>query len=404
MKENIYNNIDEFNDDIQKRRFKNDITKEEKVDNITLPIKSKDESEANNILFKEYREYKEKEKEDNEDATYNEDINYKKNKGKFSFMPKLNFKITAVASILILFIILFQSFYFVSPSYKAVVFRLGSYHKTNTSGIYFKLPFFDKVKKINTENIRREEYGYITTDDKDDNDQFIYEENEQTVLESNMLTFDSKIVDVDFVAQFQIIDPYKFIVNLPKDEEIRIHTIRNITESCFREIVAKSMLDDILTSGKEEIQMQSKELMQKRFNKIDSGIRIISVQIQDVDPPGPVKKAFDNVNTAKANKEKRILEAQQYKNEKLADAEGEVQKILNDAKSYSARRTSVVEGDYNRIHQLAIAYRENPELVKSTLYLDAAEEFWPKAKITIIDVGNNVNLMNIDKLISKGGN
>jgi membrane protease subunit HflK len=290
---------------------------------------------------------------------------------------------------------LWGSFYRVSPGYQAVIFRLGNVIAIEGNGIHFKVPFIDDYYKVNTGNVRRLEFGY-RSEEKDDKTVNVV--TEESAKESKMLTTDGKIIEIDFVTQFQISDPEKYIINLPKKEENKEILIRNVSEACFREIVAKTKLDDILTTGKDTVQILAADLTQKKLDELNTGIRIISMPIQDVFTPKQVQEAFDNVNTAKAKSEQRVLEAQQYKNQRLASAEGDSQKIINDAKAYSSRIISVTEGDYNRIHAMVPMYKKNPQLVKSSLYIDAATEFWPKAKVIIIDNNTTLNMLPIDKM------
>lgn len=288
----------------------------------------------------------------------------------------------------------FTSWYMVSPGYRAVVFRMGKVVNVTEQGVHFKVPFIDDIEKVITEKIQRYEFGYRTVE--------VGPPAKYTVLpeESSMLTSDGKIVEVDWVLQFQINDPVNYILMLPSKNKYQEKAIRDVAEASFRQVIANSTLDSVLTTGKEKIQIDARELIQKRLNNLNSGVRVVVVQLQDVTPPESVKKAFNDVNSARAEKERKILEAQKYYNERRAAADGESKKVVNEAEGYAARRVSVVEGEYNRIMDLVPSYQKDPKLLKTTLFIDAAEEFWPKAKVIIVEGGNNIQIMQLDKLLS----
>lgn len=308
---------------------------------------------------------------------------------------------------LLVIIGLFGTIYRVKPGYNAVLYRLGAIQGIQESGWHLKVPFIDDVEKEDVETVRRFEYGYRTDQEKSKDGKYVYTENEDTTAESKMLTSDLKIVNVDYVVQFKIADPAKYLINLPEKKESKTETIRNIQETCFRQVVAESKLDDVLTTGKEDIQRKAKENMHTLFNNLNFGINVIAVQIQDVDLPTnkneeyDVQRAFNAVNSAKANKDRRILEATEILNKKTAEAEGEYQKIINDAETYKASLINIVDGEVSRVNKLAPMYAKNPELVKKTLYLESAEVFMKNLKIVFVE--NGISVSQIDKLI-KGDN
>jgi membrane protease subunit HflK len=304
-------------------------------------------------------------------------------------------KLLILIPIFILLVICLSSYYVVSPGYKAVIFRMGKVVNTTEQGLHFKIPFIDEVDKVMTEKIQRYEFGYRTIDSGPPAKYKVVNEEEL------MITSDGKIVEIDWVLQFQISDPVNYILMLPEKQTLQEKVIRDISEASFRQVISSSTLDDVLTTGKEKVQIDSRELIQKRLNNLNSGIRVVVVQLQDVAPPEIVKKAFNDVNSARNEKERKVLEAQKYYNERNAAAHGESQKIVNDAEAYKARRVSVVEGEYNRIMELVPSYQKDPKLLKTTLFIDAAEEFWPKAKIIMVEGGTNVQFIPLDKILPK---
>jgi len=277
----------------------------------------------------------------------------------------------------------YQGFYIVPAGSRGVVFRLGKVAGVADQGINFKIPVIDRVTIVNTEQIQRFEYGYRTVNPSPPT---TFSDRPE---ESKMLTGDNKIVEIDWVLQFQAGDPVPYVVNLPEDRYSREKMIRDIAESTLREVIASRALDDVLTTEKEASQTEAKKLIQEKMIFLETGVFIVAVQFQDVNPPEAVQAAFSDINTARAERERLILEADKYSNEVLSKAEGEADKILNEAEAYKFRRISLAEGEAARIRSLHEAFRENPDLVMNNLWLENMEKVWPKLKIFIVDGGEN---------------
>ena len=312
---------------------------------------------------------------------------------------KLNLGFLKYAVLLIVAaLVAYQGFYIVPAGSRGVVFRLGRVSGVADQGINFKLPVIDLVTIVNTEQIQRFEYGYRTVNpgppatfaDRPD--------------ESKMLTGDNKIVEIDWVLQFQAGDPVSFVVNLPEDRAYREKMIRDIAESTLREVIASRELDDVLTTEKEASQTEAKKLIQEKLDFLKTGVFIVAVQFQDVNPPKAVQAAFSEINTARAERERMILEADKYSNEILSRAEGEADKLLNEAEAYKFRRISLAEGEAARISSLQDAYRENPDLVLNNLWLENMEKIWPQMKVFIIDAGENaLQVLPLDQFFKSAG-
>ena len=271
----------------------------------------------------------------------------------------------------------YQGFYIVPAGSRGVVFRLGKVSGVADQGVNFKLPLIDLVTIVNTDEIQRFEYGYRARGSG-----FI-----DVPEESKMLTGDNKIVEIEWVLQFQAGDPVSYTVNLPHDRPSREKMIRDVAESTLREVIASRDLDDVLTTEKEASQTETKILIQEKMDFLKTGIYIVAVQFQDVNPPDEVQAAFSEINTARAERERLILEADKYSNEILSKAEGESHRILNEAEAYKFRRVSLAEGEAARIKSLHKVYRDNPDLVLNNLWLETMEKVWPKLKVFIVDGG-----------------
>ncbi len=299
---------------------------------------------------------------------------------------------------LLLVVIAWQGFYIVPAGSRGVVFRLGKVAHVANQGMNFKLPLFDQVTILNTEQIQRFEYGYRTVQPGPPP---TYADRPE---ESKMLTGDNKIVEIDWVLQYQAGTPEEYVVNLPADQWAREKLIRDVAESTLREVIASRELDDVLTTEKEASQTEAKMLIQEKLNTLKTGVFIVAVQFQDVNPPKAVQAAFSEINTARAERERLILEADKYSNEILSKAQGESERILNEAEAYKFRRISLAEGEAARIRSLNAAYRENPDLVLNNLWLENMEKVWPKLKVFIVDVGENaVQLLPLEEFFKSAG-
>ena len=302
------------------------------------------------------------------------------------------------ALLLVAALVAYQGFYIVPAGSRGVVFRLGKVAGVADQGINFKLPVIDLVTIVNTEQIQRFEYGYRT----------VVQGPPPTFAdrpeESKMLTGDNKIVEIDWVLQFQAGDPVSFVVNLPEDRGSREKLIRDVAESTLREVIASRQLDDVLTTEKEASQTEAKKLIQEKLDFLKTGVFIVAVQFQDVNPPKAVQAAFSEINTARAERERMILEADKYSNEILSRAEGEADRILNEAEAYKFRRISLAEGEAARIRSLHGAYRENPDLVLNNLWLESMEKVWPKLKVFIVDAGeNSLQVLPLEQFFKSAG-
>lgn len=318
---------------------------------------------------------------------FNEDDFFEKRERKHRFDKErmkhlLSGKLGFLKYILILLVILLvakQGFYIIPAGYRGVVFRLGKISSVSDQGVNFKIPLIDRVTIVNTEKIQRFEYGYRTISVGPP------ARYQDRLEESKMLTGDNKIVEIDWVLQFQIANPADFVVNVPSDENMMIKMIRDVAEATLRQVIASRKLDDVLTTEKEASQTESKQLIQDKMNELQTGIFIVAVQFQDVVPPKAVQAAFSEINSARAEKERLILEADKYSNEIISKARGEVEKVLNEAEAYRFRRISLAEGEAARITSLNQAYKENPDLVLHTLWFENMKDVWPRLKVVLID-------------------
>ncbi len=291
------------------------------------------------------------------------------------FKKKVPLKSIIGIILFILILISFSlSFYFVGPAEVGIVKRFGKIVAVHDPGLHWKLPFIDQAKKVDVMAIRRLEIGFRTITLNPPQYRNVQEE-------SLLLTKDGKIVDLDFVVQYQISEPVKYISYVKEGERL----LRDLAQASMRQVVGGYLFDEILTVSKDEIQNDVKILLQNILNSNNFGIKILNVQLQDVIPPDPVQSAFQDVINAKSEKDKLILEAQAYYNKIVPEAEGQAAKIIAEAEAYRTEQIEKAKGDAQRFKALLERYNKTPSLIKTKLFMEAMEMILPQVKIIVID-------------------
>lgn len=297
---------------------------------------------------------------------------------------KWNKKYAIFIILLILAIWLSNGIYKVNSDENAVVTYFGKYYETTTPGLHYYIPFpIGNVKKVGVTRINKEEFGFSSSM----HGKKTFDE------ESLMLTGDENIADIDFEVQWRIgnVKDYLFNIKNPR------RTIRSATESVMREIVANRQIDDVLANKKLEIELEAKDLLQKILDSYNAGIDIVTVQLLRADPPKEVINAFRDVQTAKADKERKINEAQSYSNDIMPKARGEAEAILQKAEAYKKAVVSKAEGETARFNQLYEEYKLNKDITKKRIYIETMEEVMKNNEKIIIDEkagGNLIQLLN----------
>lgn len=296
----------------------------------------------------------------------------------FTGIPQKQISIKTVIWIVVIVflgIMLFSSFYFVGPAEIGVVKRFGKIVTTHDPGLHWKIPFIDQVIKVDVAAIRRLEIGFRTISVGPPAQYRNVDE------ESLLLTKDGKIVDLDFVVQYQITNPIDYISYVREGDKL----LRDLAQASMRQIVGGYDFDEILTVSKDEIQSDVKLLLQNILDNNRLGIKILNVQLQDVVPPDPVQPAFQDVINAKSEKDKLILEAQAYYNQIVPEAEGQAAKIIAEAEAYRSEQIERAKGDAQRFKALLQKYKSTPSLIRAKLYLEAMEIVLPQTKIIVVD-------------------
>jgi membrane protease subunit HflK len=274
---------------------------------------------------------------------------------------------------------LFSVFYTVQPEERAVVKRFGKVIGITDPGLHFKLPFgIDNVHMVATERVLKQEFGFRTEEvSRDQSSKYSDEDHPE---ESLMLSGDLNMIDVEWVVQYRISDPIKYIYAMREPER----TMRDISESVMRRVVGNRIGSEVLTTGRVEISTTAREEIQEAMQKYDNGLHIITVELQDVVPPARVQPAFNEVNEARQERERMINEATRQANEAIPRAEGEANRRIAQAEGYATERVNRAHGETVRFSAVLGEYRSAPEVTRTRMYLEALHGALPKVGSVLV--------------------
>jgi membrane protease subunit HflK len=256
--------------------------------------------------------------------------------------------------------------YIVEPDETGVVQRFGAYAYVTGPGPHYHLPYpIETVQTPKVSQVRRIEVGFRTLGSREGQGQQFRDVPE----ESLMLTGDENIVDVQFIVQYQISDPVKYLFRLDRPDE----TLKNAAEAAMREVIGNDKIDSALTDGKVAIQIATMALLQRMMDKYESGIDVVAVQLQDVHPPREVIDAFKDVASAREDRVRLVNEAEAYRNDILPKARGQAAAMENQALAYKDQAVRKAQGEASRFSALAAEYAKAPEVTRERLYLEGME-------------------------------
>lgn len=293
----------------------------------------------------------------------------------------------SVAGILLL-IAAFTSWYTVDESEQAVIITFGVANETVTeSGLHFKMPWPIQRAEVLSKETYSLQFGYKQGED-----------GEITAFdkETKMITGDENIVIADLVVQWKIADPVKYLFNSEDPQEL----LHNATSASIRSIIGNSLIDDALTSGKAEIEMETRDLLATLIDKYDIGISVSTVQLQDVELPNEeVRAAFTNVTDARETMNTKINEAKKYENQKRNQASGEKSAIQSRAEGQKVARVEQALGDVALFNELYTEFEASPEVTRQRLVMETLEAVLPNAKIYIMnDDGGTMKYLPLEGL------
>lgn len=284
----------------------------------------------------------------------------------------------AVIGVIALGLLMWEVVYRIDPAERGMVMRFGRYVATLQPGPHIRFPRpIEEVKIVNVERIQT------------------------LTAQTAMLSGDENIVEVELAVQYRIKDAQSYLFRIA-DPDV---SVQRVTESAIRDIIGQSTLDFVITEGRAEIATSAQTLLQQILDNYESGIEVTSVNMQPAKPPEEVKASFDDAIKAREDLQRKINEAEAYRNEVVERAAGEGARIGLEAEAYKERVVAQAEGEAQRFAQLHAEYEKAPDVTRTRLYLDAMEEVMSVTSKVVVDSKNSNNLMYIpmDKLLDKAG-
>jgi len=272
------------------------------------------------------------------------------------------------------------------------VLRFGQYVKTTGPGLSWHLPYpVEKVEILPVTRVQRLGIGFRD---------FGEGRERKVPQEALMLTKDENIVDISFIVQYKIKNLENYIFDITSPEK----TVRDAAESAIREVIGRTLIDDVLTDKKAEVEVETEKLIQSILDNYGAGILVTTVKLRDVSPPERVINEFKDVASAREDKERAKNEAQAYANDIIPKARGEAKKMILDAQAYEKEIVDRAQGEAQRFDSLLTAYRKAPEVTRKRLYIDTMQEVLSKADKVIVDgsvAGNVLPYLPLDRAGNK---
>ncbi|MDK2669370.1 FtsH protease activity modulator HflK [Vibrio vulnificus] len=281
----------------------------------------------------------------------------------------IGFGVIAVIAVLVW---VFAGFYTIGEAERGVVLRLGKYDRIVDPGLNWRPRFIDEVTPVNVQAIR------------------------SLRSSGTMLTKDENVVTVSMDVQYRVADPYKYLFRVTNADD----SLRQATDSALRAVIGDSLMDSILTSGRQQIRQSTQQTLNQIIDSYDMGLVIVDVNFQSARPPEQVKDAFDDAIAAREDEERFIREAEAYKNEILPKATGRAERLKKEVQGYSERTINEALGQVAQFEKLLPEYQAAPKVTRDRLYLDTMEEVYSSTSKVLIDSESSGNLLYlpIDKL------
>ena len=312
------------------------------------------------------------------------------------FLKKLGHSVGLGLLIAVLIFGALTCFYTVDDKQQAVVTTFGKVTDVTDAGVHFRLPFgIQRIQKVDVNVYQKIELGYRKNSGAT--------EMANVEQESRMITGDYNIVNVEFFVEYKISDPVRYLY-ASNDAQL---ILRNLIQSQVRNVVGSTSVDAVLTDGKENIQMQVKDLVTEILADYDIGLSLVDVKIQDSDPPTQeVIEAFKAVETAKQKAAAVVNDAKAYKNAQLPKAQAEADQLIQNAEYLKQKRINEATEQVAMFTAMYEEYSKNPQITKSRMYYEAVQQILPDVKVFVDTTGGNGNVQMLLPLeqFANGGN
>jgi len=292
---------------------------------------------------------------------------------------------------------IYASFYKISPGEVGVILRLGKYSQTTQPGLRFKIPVIDTLHKVDMGEILKEEFGFRSRTPG----QLSAFDRSGFETESLMLTADTNVINVAWIVQYRVSDPVNFLF---KVKDVR-QAVRDISESITRRVVGNMDFDYVL-GNRDLLAADAKKELQVQLDKLEAGVTIGTVQFQDINPPEPVKPAFNEVNEADQDMKRLVNEAEETYNKVIPKARGDAKKTIEESHGYAAARVNQAQGETGRFLAILKEYKTTPEVTRRRMYLETMQAIMPStASVYVIDEDQKspLPLLNLTTLQGTAG-
>ena len=277
-------------------------------------------------------------------------------------------KVLILALVIIVLQGLYQSFFKVAPNEVGVVLRFGAYNRTAQPGLHLKIPYIEDLTKVNVRQIQKQEFGFRTRTPG----QRTTFDNRGYDMESLMLTADKNVINVAWIVQYRIGDPFNFLFKIQNVEQ----AVHDLSETVTRRIVGNMDFDFVL-SNRDLLAASVRQELQEQLNILEAGVDLVTVQFQDINPPDPVKPAFNEVNEADQDMKRLVNEAEETYNRVIPAARGNALKIVEEARGYATERVNNAVGETTRFVDILREYENAPDVTRQRMYLETMQQILP---------------------------
>jgi len=306
-------------------------------------------------------------------------------------------KIVLIMAAVILFQVIYSSFYTIEPGEQGIVLQFGKYARTTQPGLHFKIPYIEDMIKVDVETVRKEEFGFRT---RTPGKTTVFNKRGFD-MESLMLTGDKNVINVDWIVQYKVNDPVKFLFkvrNVPQ-------AVHDNSQTVVRRIVGNMDFDYVL-SNREILADMAKRELQRDLDKLECGITLVTLQLLDINPPDRVKPAFNEVNEADQDKKRLVNEAEETYNRVIPKARGSAKQIIEEAHGYAVQRINQAKGETNRFNAIVAEYLKAKDVTRRRMYLEAMQDILPGVKhVYVMEKGgqNVLPFLNLSDAGSPAG-
>jgi membrane protease subunit HflK len=273
-------------------------------------------------------------------------------------------KIALIIAALVLLRGVFASFYTIEPGEQGIVLRFGKYSRTAGPGLNFKIPYMEDMVRVNVETVRKEEFGLQKTARSSGDDS-----------ESLMLTGDKNVINVAWIVQYKIKDPYQFLFKVSDVAQ----AVRDNSETVIRRIVGNMDFDYVL-GNRITLADTGRQELQRDLNKLETGVDIVTLQLLDITPTDEVKPAFNEVNEADQDMKRLINEAEETYNRLIPKARGSAKQTVEEAHGYAVQRVNDAKGETARFKAIAAEYEKAKEVTRQRMYLETMQSILPQVR------------------------